>query len=124
LLAEYNHAWVDSPAAGNPEFSGYYITASWVLTGESRPYDRTTGYARRVMPEGRWGAPELVARFSNLDLDGGTVQGGNLHKTYLGINWWANRHWKVGLGWGHTWLDRFGKTGVTDGLQMRFQWIY
>ena len=124
VLAEYNRAWVNSPASGNPEFSGYYITGSWILTGETRPYDRTVGYARRVMPKGRWGAPELVARFSNVDLDDGAVQGGKFNKTYLGINWWATRRWKAGFGWGHTWLDRFGKTGVTDSFQTRLQWIY
>jgi phosphate-selective porin OprO/OprP len=124
LLAEYNRAWVDSPATGNPEFYGYYILASWVITGESRRYDRTTGYARRVMPKGRWGAPELMARLSNVDLDGGPVHGGQFDKTYLGINWWTTRRLKVGFGWGHTWLDRFGKTGVTDSFLTRFQWIY
>jgi phosphate-selective porin OprO/OprP len=124
VLAEYNRAWVDSPASGDPSFSGYYVTASWVLTGETRPYDRTVGYARRVMPKGRWGAPELVARFSHEDLDDCTVQGGKFDKTYLGINWWATRRWKVGFGWGHTWLDRFGTTGVTDSFQTRLQWIY
>lgn len=124
VLAEYNHAWVDSPSQGNPEFSGYYITASWVLTGESRPYDRTVGYARRVMPTGRWGAPELVARFSHVDLDDGVVQGGQYDKTYLGLNWWATRRVKIGFGWGHTWLDRSGSTGVTDSFLTRLQWVY
>jgi phosphate-selective porin OprO/OprP len=76
VLAEYNRAWVASPASGDPGFSGYYVTGSWVLTGETRPYDRTVGYARRVMPEGRWGAPELVVRFSHVDLNNGAVQGG------------------------------------------------
>ena len=124
VLAEYNRAWVSSAASDNPEFSGYYITASWILTGETRPYDRTVGYARRVMPKGRWGAPELVARFSHEDLGDGMVQGGKFDKTYLGLNWWATRRWKLGFGWGHTWLDRFGKTGVTDSFQTRIQWIY
>jgi len=124
VLGEYNRAWVSSAASGDPQFSGYYVTGSWILTGETRPYDRTVGYARRVMPKGRWGAPELVARFSHEDLDDGAVQGGSFDKTYLGINWWATRRWKLGLGWGRTWLDRFGQTGVTDSVQMRFQWIY
>ncbi len=124
VLAEYNRAWVDSPATGNPQFSGYYILASWVITGESRHYDRTVGYARRIMPKGRWGAPELVARFSHIDLDDGPVHGGEFDKTYVGINWWTTRRLKVGFGWGHTWLDRFGKTGVTDSFLTRFQWIY
>lgn len=124
LLAEYNRAWVDSPASGDPSFFGYYITASWIITGETRPYDRTVGYARRVMPTGRWGAPELVARFSHEDLDDGAVQGGAFDKTYLGINWWATRRWKLGFGWGHTWLDRFGTTGNTDSFLTRIQWIF
>lgn len=124
VLAEYNRAWVSSAASGNPQFYGYYITGSWILTGETRPYDRTVGYARRVMPAGRWGAPELVARFSHEDFDNATVSGGKFDKTYLGINWWATRRWKVGFGWGHTWLDRFGTTGVTDSFQTRLQWIY
>lgn len=124
LLGEYNRAWVSSAASGNPEFYGYYITASWILTGETRPYDRTVGYARRVMPAGRWGAPELVARFSHEDFDDASVSGGKMDKTYLGINWWATRRWKVGFGWGHTWLDRFGTTGNTDSFQTRIQWIY
>jgi len=124
VLAEYNHAWVASAASGNPGFSGYYVTGSWVLTGETRPYDRTVGYARRVMPTGRWGAPELVVRYSHVDLNDGAVQGGAFDKTYLGINWWATRRWKFGAGWGRTWLDRFGKTGVTNSVLTRLQWIY
>lgn len=124
VLSEYNRGWVQSPATGNPEFSGYYVTGSWVVTGETRMYDRTVGYARRVMPIGNWGAPELVARFSHENLDGGTVSGGKFDKTYLGVNWWATRRWKVGAGWGHTWLDRFGKTGITDSFLARIQWIY
>jgi len=124
VLAEYNRASVASAAAGHPVFQGYYIAGSWVLTGETRPYDRTVGYARRIMPKGRWGAPELVVRFSHDDLDDGTVQGGTFDKTYLGLNWWATRRWKFGVGWGHTWLDRFGRTGVTDSLQTRMQWVF
>jgi len=124
VLAEYNHAWVASPGSGNPGFSGYYLTGSWVLTGEARPYDRTVGYARRVMPTGRWGAPEIVVRFSHVDLNDGAVQGGAFDKTYFGINWWATRRWKLGAGWGRTRLDRFGTTGMTNSVLTRVQWIY
>jgi len=124
VLAEFTRAWVDAPAAGNPTFVGYYIAGSWVLTGETRPYDRTVGYARRVMPTRRWGAPELVVRFSHVDLDDGAVRGGAFDKTYVGLNWWATRRWKFGAGWGHTWLDRFVSTGKTDSFHTRFQWVY
>jgi len=124
VLAEYNHATVDSPTLDDPEFKGYYITGSWVITGETRPYDRNVGYARRVIPTGRWGAPEIVARYSNVDLDDNTVQGGSFEKTYLGLNWWATKRWKFGIGWGRTWLDKDGETGVTDAVLSRIQWVY
>ncbi len=45
LLAERVEAHVDAPASGDPRFTGYYGTASWILTGESRPYVRASGYA-------------------------------------------------------------------------------
>jgi len=124
VLAEYQHAGVSSSATGNPAFSGYYVTGSWILSGETRPYDRTQGYARRVLPSGRWGSPEVVARFSHEDVDDALVHGGAFDKTYLGLNWWATRRWKLGVGWGHTWLDRFDKKGVSDSVQTRIQWIF
>lgn len=39
-------------------------------------------------------------------------------------NWWATRHAKFGIGWGHTWLDRFGTMGEADHLQVRTQIVY
>jgi hypothetical protein len=45
-------------------------------------------------------------------------------KRIVGINCWATRRWKLGFGWGHTWLDRFDKTGLTDSFLTRFQWTH
>jgi phosphate-selective porin OprO/OprP len=124
VLAEYMQAWVNAPGADDPVFRGYYVTGSWVLTGETRKYDRTVGYARRVMPTGRWGAPELVARYAHQNLDGGSVEGGVFDIFGFGVNWWATRRWKAGLHWQHIWLDRFDETGDTDMFQGRLQFVY
>jgi phosphate-selective porin OprO/OprP len=124
LLGEYVAANVDSPTLDDPDFSGWYLTGSWVITGETRPYDRNVGYARRVIPKGYGGAPELVVRFSTVDLDSGPVSGGSFDKTYLGVNWWATTRWKFGVGWGHTWLDRNGLNGESDTILTRIQWVY
>ena len=97
------------------------------LPSPAKPFlvlDVPQSFVDQTQITGRWGAPELVARFSHEDLDDGAVQGGKFDKTYLGLNWWATRRWKLGFGWGHTWLDRFGTTGVTDSFQTRLQWIY
>ncbi len=124
LQGEWIRADVDGPTVGNPEFGGWYLTGSWVLTGDHRPYDRNVGYARRVVPKGRWGAPELVVRHSDVDLTSTQVDGGRFQRTDLGLNWWATRRWKAGIAWGHVWLDRGGVTGQTDTLLTRIQWIY
>jgi phosphate-selective porin len=62
VTTEYVHAAVHSPQTGTPAFQGGYVTVSYVLTGEHRPYDRSVAYARRVMPASRWGAWEIFTR--------------------------------------------------------------
>jgi len=124
LMGEYVHARTDAPLSGDPSFEGGYIGAAWVVTGENRPYDQSAGYARRVAPSSPSGALELVARMSRVDLDDGPVTGGRFTKSYLGANWWATSRWKLGVGWGRTWLEDGGVKGTTDALLARVQWVY
>ncbi len=124
VLGELVVADVSAADAGNPTFDGLSLTASWVLTGETRPYDRLVGQAGRIVPEGRWGAPELVARYAAIDLDGGRLRGGRYDRLDLGINWWATTRWKLGAVVGRTWLYRDGRRGITDSLLLRGQWVY
>jgi phosphate-selective porin OprO/OprP len=109
---------------GDPSFYGFYLTGSYVLTGENRPYDKRTGYARRIIPKSRWGAIEVVGRFGYVDLDHTLVEGGKMRTWYAGMNWWASRQWKFGTGCGIADLDRFNVTGRTQRWFSRLQWIY
>ena len=124
ILAEHATAYVRSDATGNPRFNAFYVLGSWTLTGESRPYDRTQGITRRIVPKGRWGAIEFVGRYSKVDLDGGSVRGGRYDRIEIGGNWWATTRWKLGLLAGRVWLDRFGVQGRSDTLLTRVQWVY
>ncbi len=125
ILAEFANAQVSGNGnAPNYWFSGWYVTGSWVVTGETRPYDRNVGYARRVMPAGRWGAPEIISRIMHLDLDNHDIRGGTLTRFSFGVNWWATRRWKLGFEWGRTLLDRSGLEGHTNSLLTRLQWIH
>jgi phosphate-selective porin len=124
VLTEYAHAWVASPEKGNPQFSGFYVTGSYVLTGENRPYDKKVGYARRIIPRSRWGAVEVVGRFGYVDLDDTLIKGGKMTTWYAGMNWWMSRQWKFGTGYGIADLDKLGTTGRTQRLFTRVQWIY
>lgn len=89
IQGEYMRSDVSrSSGVDDVEFSGYYVSASWVLTGESRGY--RDGVFRGISPAGPGGAWELTARFSNVNLDDGTIQGGEQDNFTLGLNWYAN----------------------------------
>jgi phosphate-selective porin OprO/OprP len=76
----------------NLDFWGWYAQAGVFLTGESRNYDRKSAKYKRPMPEGDWGAWELAARFSQIDLTNAGVEGGIERNVTAGLNWWANRN--------------------------------
>jgi phosphate-selective porin OprO/OprP len=124
IIGEYAVARPDVPLGANPVFRGFYLLGSWVLTGEQRAYDRTRGTVKRIIPRGRWGAPELVARYSSIDLSSNGIDGGRYARIEMGANWWATSRWKFGILYGHIRLDRLGETGRTDTLLTRLQWIY
>lgn len=80
----------------NPNFWGATVQASYFLTGEHRPYKTSSGTFSRVKPlrnfrqDGGWGAWELAARFSYLDLSDGGVRSGHQEDVTLGVNWYLN----------------------------------
>ncbi len=123
VLMEYVHNWT-ATTTGVEQFNGYYITTSYILSGEARPYDKKAAYARRVLPDGKGGAWELVARAGRVDLDGRKVLGGINNKYSFGLNWWATQFWKFGAIYGISNLHSNGITGISNSLQLRLQWIY
>ena len=124
VLAEYTQAFVKSPTTGNPSFNGSYMTVSYFLTGDTRPYDKYAANILPIVPKSRWGAVELVGRVGYIDLDDNLIKGGKLTTWYAGVNWWASRQWKVGMGYGLSDLDRFNVSGRTQRFITRVQWIY
>jgi phosphate-selective porin OprO/OprP len=124
LLGEWVRATVHRPEQPSPQFWGAYATASWIVTGEHRPYERAIGGARSPAPAGRLGAWEVVARYAHADAADVGIDGGVLDKWYLGVNWWATLHWKAGAGYGVADLTRDGLEGRTRMGIVRLQWLY
>ncbi len=128
LQAEYFHNWVDSSAACDPEFDGFYVFASYFLTDDYRPYRNANGTVDRVKPRknlsfsgGGLGAWELLARISHLDLNGGTVRGGRLTDYTAGLGWYLNPNTRVTFNYTYADLDRGAVSGGSHIFQMRAQ---
>jgi phosphate-selective porin OprO/OprP len=51
----------------------------------------------------QWGAVEIAARLSHLDLDDGDIRGGRQTNATLSLNWYALSNVRVGVNaiWGH-----------------------
>ncbi len=116
----------------DPRFTGWYVQGSWILTGESRPYNPID--ARFDAPKlnynfnpeaGTWGAFELAARYSMIDLNYregvggapvlGAVRGGEQKIGTVGVNWYLNPSMRIMLDYQRVKIDRLGPTGLQVG---------
>lgn len=97
VQGEYFHTNVNRKMLSDAKFGGWVAQASYLLTGESRPYSAKIGNFKRVKPNNPFnlktdgiGAWEILARHENLDLNdtGAGITGGNLKNTTLGVNWY------------------------------------
>jgi phosphate-selective porin OprO/OprP len=124
LHAEYVGTDLDSAASDDPGFTGYHVTGSWILTGEMRDYRYKSGIfgpvpVARSVYQGGWGAWELGARYSSLDLTDGLVDGGEMDIFSLGINWWLTPVFNVNLNYRFITNDKDGFSGETQGVMGR-----
>ncbi|MBL8854035.1 MAG: hypothetical protein JNK57_08695 [Planctomycetaceae bacterium] len=117
---------VDTSTVGNGFLWGGYSQVGFFLTGEHRPYDRKAGAIDRVIPfrnfskcgEG-YGAWEVAARWSYLDLSDKQIQGGDMQNMTLGLNWYVNPNCKCVLNYIHSWNEsRAIRNGTIIGSQM------
>lgn len=93
LQAELLNTSVEAATGDDLYFRGHHLTASLVITGETRGYNHRYGNftlfpVSRSVDHGGWGAIELAARWSHLDLDDGAVRGGEVDVFSVGANWW------------------------------------
>lgn len=122
--AEYLDSEIDSPTYGDLNFSGYHVTGSWILSGEMRPYNRKNGVFRpvpvaRSVYQGGWGAWELSARFSSLDLTDGPIDGGEMDIFSLGLNWWLSPIFNVNMNYRYIENEKGGINGQSSGIMTR-----
>lgn len=126
LLAFFNSGGRHAAGDTSINFSGYYAFVTWYLTGESRAdsYKKysndperpgTFGQIKILNPvsAGGWGAWELAARISEINLNDGSVrfaqplgarpniQGGRQTDFTLGLNWYPD----IGIRFMANWVN-------------------
>jgi phosphate-selective porin OprO/OprP len=140
---------LNSPVVFQP---AAYVQCGYMLTGESIDYLNEAGvFDYNVVPfapllgTGRrghmrgWGAWEIAARWTYLDLSGVNIRPSNilpapqdtlppspnagvLNETTVGINWWWNRFTRVQLNWIHSMPNYIGQGSAPfDIVGTRFQ---
>jgi len=128
LQGEYMMADADRLGGGSDvKFDGYYVQASYFLTGENRSYKTSEGAFSRTKPKKNYsaaggpGAWEAKARYSELDLSDSDVTGGELNNVTAGVNWYLNPNTKIMWDYVHADKDKVGKA---DMLMMRLQFEF
>ncbi len=128
VQGEYIHSWVSATGEDDPDFGGFYVYASYILTGEQRNYDSAKGVFKGVKPRNNfslrdhgWGAWEVALRYSRLDLDSSDIDGGTLDDMTVGLNWYLNPNTRFMLNYVLADLDGVGDTNIIESrLQLNF----
>jgi phosphate-selective porin OprO/OprP len=128
LQGEYMMADADRLGGGsNVKFDGYYVQASYFLTGEHRNYKTSEGAFSRTKPKKNYsagvgpGAWEVKARYSGLDLNDSDIAGGELNDITAGVNWYLNPN--IRIMWDYVHADK-DDVGQADMLMMRLQFDF
>jgi phosphate-selective porin OprO/OprP len=134
---------VDRTAVGakaspfDPSFSGWFVQGAWTLTGERHEWSSANGGFNGIRPsrpfdpkKNAWGAWELAARYSVLDLNDhagsagnvapiGGVRGGEQKITTVGLNWYPNRVLRFLLDYQWDDIDRLNASGAQVGEKVQ-----
>ncbi|HXQ47145.1 MAG TPA: porin [Caulobacteraceae bacterium] len=131
LQSEYEQFNVTRNDIGlsSPNFHGWYIEGDWVITGERRAYNKQTA-AFDAPPvahpfswgSGGWGAFELAARYSDMDLNfnagapgkapvADAIRGGEEQNWTIGLNWYPNAFTRLMLDYDNVRIDRLSPCG-------------
>lgn len=103
---------------------GYYLQVGWVLTGERYRYGDSAGVFTGPRPKGKWGAVELAARVSSLDLsEAGIGASGKADDYTIGGNWYVGKNFRLMANYVHSEVDTLNPAldRDVDVLQARAQ---
>jgi phosphate-selective porin OprO/OprP len=110
LQTEYMFLSLDG-GPNDADFSGGYVQASWLVTGERYRYSSSRGVPTAVRPKGDWGALEFSLRYSMLDLEDGAVAGGDQTQVTAAVSLYLNEHVRTSVNY-----SRYDAAPNLDGI--------
>jgi phosphate-selective porin OprO/OprP len=107
-------------------FPGGEVMMSYMLTGGSRSYSTVSSIYGFVpvsnsVLKGGIGQIEFMLRYTQLDLNSGSVQGGKFWRITPMINWYLASNIRFEVAYGYGVLDQYGVKGTTQFFQSRIQ---
>lgn len=124
LHSEYIKNDIKTPSQNDPSFDGYHVSASWILTGQNRSYNRKAGIFNQApisqnVDNGGWGTWETGVRWSNIDLNDKNIAGGDMDILSLSMNWWLTPSFNLNLNARKVWTTHLGEQTQSFGLNSR-----
>lgn len=128
VQGELMASFVRSREVGDPTLYGGYVEVARTLTGEPRIYERAVGVFGRLTPrhdfdprQGTWGAFEVAARVSGVDLNDAGARGGRMALLGGAFNWYWNRYVRLMFGYELAFVRGAERTGNLQVFQGRVQ---
>ncbi len=129
LQGEYTYVETETMDAGTVNLGGYYVMASWFITGEHRGYKE--GVFKNPKPsqnfsmkDGGMGAWELALRYSYVDLEDTGVWGGEETNYTAGLNWYLNPNTRIMFNYIHADIEHGLSHGSIDLFATRFYFSF
>jgi phosphate-selective porin OprO/OprP len=135
MQSDYFYNKTQRDTADDLTFSAFYVEAGYFLTGHQTLFS-PLAINGQVLPVpitnrklGQWGAWEIQARYSQLDLRSKEFQGGatalgdgaEVTNYTLGLNWFLNQHIKIGINYVHSVREDLDDAKF-DVIQTRLAW--
>lgn len=133
IQGEYTHLNIHRQDRPNLHFYGWHTQASYVLTGETRAYKIKNGSFGQVKPRSQYGAWEVAARYSMINLNDQDIHGGKENNVSLSLLWYVNDNLLILANYIHARIDPTQAVGVNNpdpnkrhldifGMRAQFVW--
>ncbi|MDX1550795.1 MAG: porin, partial [Lysobacter spongiicola] len=123
LQGEYMLADVSRHDNADYSATGGYLSAIYNVTGEGWSYKGgTPGTAKPENPaRGMW---QLGLRYDTIDLDDGSVEGGQMDALTAGVNWYWQKNFKLAVNYVQVDSERQGASDDPDIVEARLQFFW